>query len=119
MEGAPVQVAPATKPVEPIKKAPAKKGEGEVLAPNQAVIVVSLPAEAKLTVDGVATKSTSATRVFASPELKPGVEYYYSLKAEIVRDGKAVPAEKRVTVRAGAESRVSFEFPVTTAVASK
>jgi uncharacterized protein (TIGR03000 family) len=111
MPGAPV------KPAEPIK-APKKTGT-ETMGPAPATIVVSLPAEAKLTVDGAATKSVSATRVFASPALQPGQEYYYTLKAEIVRDGKTVPAVKRIAVRAGEESRVSFEFPATTAVVAK
>jgi len=76
-----------------------------------ATIVVSVPAEAKLSVDDVATQSTSATRVFASPALERGKEYYYTLKAEITRDGKSVTATKRVAVHAGEESRVSLDFP--------
>src|SRR5437660_8606136 len=60
----------------------------ELSAP--ATIVVSLPAEAKLTIDGNATRSTSARRVFTSPALEMGQEYVYSLRAEIIRDGEIV-----------------------------
>jgi uncharacterized protein (TIGR03000 family) len=104
-----------------IKKDGTKKpeGKGESLAPAPATIIVSLPAEAKLTIDDAATKSTSATRVFASPTLETGKEYYYTLKAEITRDGKTVPVEKRVAVRAGEETRVTLEFPTATSVAAK
>jgi uncharacterized protein (TIGR03000 family) len=96
-----------------------KKKEKETLAPAPATIYVSLPSEAKLTIDDAATTSTSAVRVFASPALQPGQEYYYTLKAEIVRDGKTIPAVKRIPVHAGEESRVTFEFPAATAVAAK
>jgi uncharacterized protein (TIGR03000 family) len=84
-----------------------------------ATIVVSLPAEAKLTIDDAATQSTSATRVFASPALETGKEYYYTLKAEVVRDGKTVPVTKRIAVRAGEETRVTLDFPAATSVAAK
>jgi uncharacterized protein (TIGR03000 family) len=79
--------------------------------PTKATIVVSLPADATLTVDDNPTTSTSATRVFASPPLQPGKQYTYTLKAEIVRDGQKVVAEKKVPVRAGQESRVTLDFP--------
>jgi uncharacterized protein (TIGR03000 family) len=83
----------------------------EAFLPTPATIVVSLPAEAKLTIDGAATKSTSATRVFASPALEPGKEFVYNLKAELVRDGQTLTATKQVTVRAGDETNVTLEFP--------
>jgi uncharacterized protein (TIGR03000 family) len=96
------------------EKAPAPKPKGETQLSAPATIVVSLPADAKLTVDGVATQSTSATRVFATPALDRGNEYFYTLTAEIARDGKTVTTTKKVTVRAGEETRISLEFPVET-----
>jgi uncharacterized protein (TIGR03000 family) len=89
---------------------PKKDGEGkEVAAP--ATIIVTLPADAKLTVDDNPTTSTSTTRVLVSPDLEPGKEFNYTLKGEIVRDGKTVVATQRITVRAGEETRVNLEFP--------
>jgi uncharacterized protein (TIGR03000 family) len=88
-----------------------KKGE-EASVPAPATIVVNLPAEAKLSVDDHVTTSTSATRVFTSPNLTPGQDFSYTLTGEIVRDGKPVVATKRISVRAGEETRVSLEFPV-------
>ena len=102
--------APGPKP----EKAPAPKPKGETQLSAPATIVVRLPADAKLTVDGVATQSTSATRVFATPVLDRGNEYFYTLTAEIARDGQTVTTTKKVTVRAGEETRVSLEFPVAT-----
>jgi uncharacterized protein (TIGR03000 family) len=82
------------------------------LAP--ATIVVSLPADAKLLVDGAPTTSTSALRTFESPALQVGMDHHYTLKAEFARDGKTVSASKRIAVRAGEETRVSFDLPEAT-----
>jgi len=100
---------------EPIKDKP-KQGTTAVPAP--ATIIVSLPNEAKLMIDGTVTTSTSARRVFVSPTLNPGKEYHYNLKVEYVQDGKTVELSKKVVVSAGNESTVSFEAPEAT-VASR
>jgi uncharacterized protein (TIGR03000 family) len=76
-----------------------------------ATIVVSLPAEARLMIEGEETRSTSGDRTFVSPPLQPGKTYYYSLKAEVERNGKKETASQNVEVRAGQESRVTLQFP--------
>jgi uncharacterized protein (TIGR03000 family) len=81
-------------------------------ATGAATIVVSLPADAKLTFDGEATTSTSSQRVFVSPALPAGQEYHYTLQAEVVVDGKPVTVSKTVAVRAGEQSHVTLT-PVT------
>jgi uncharacterized protein (TIGR03000 family) len=96
----------------PAEKIPAPKKT--TLAPVPATILVSLPAEAKLTVDGAATQSTTATRYFVSPPLTPGQEYFYELKAQVQRDGKTVERSQRVAVEAGKQTRVAFDFAPTT-----
>ena len=98
---------------------PPPKGE-KLMAPPKpttgiaapARIVVSLPADAKLFVDGNATQTTQATRVFASPE--PGKEYYYAFTGEIVRGDQTLRSSKTVTIRAGQEVDVQLDFPATT-----
>ena len=87
----------------------------EVEAP--ATIVVSLPAEARLIIDGNSTTSTSARRVFTSPALQPGQTYVYTLRAEIVRDGQTMSETQQVTVRAGEQTPVTFNM--SQAVASR
>ena len=79
---------------------------------------MTVPADAKLTIDGRPTVSTSESRVFESPSLTPGNTYYYLLKATVIRGGKTNTVTKKVVVRAGEDSRVKFEIPET-AVASK
>jgi uncharacterized protein (TIGR03000 family) len=94
---------------------PGKDDESSIAAP--ATVVVNLPADAKLSVDDYLTTSTSATRVFVSPALAPGQDFTYTLKGEIVRDGKTIVATKQISVRAGVRTNVNLEFPV--AVASR
>jgi uncharacterized protein (TIGR03000 family) len=85
------------------------KKEGDTLAPAPATIIVSLPANATLTIDDAATTSTASTRVFTSPVLPAGRDFHYVLKAQIVRDGKTVVVSKEVTVRAGETTRATLE----------
>jgi uncharacterized protein (TIGR03000 family) len=96
-----------------------KKGGKSAMVPAPATIVVDLPEDARLLVDDAATTSTSARRVFISPELNPGREYNYTLKAEFVRNGKTVTLTKVVPVSAGNESKVSFEAENVAGVASR
>jgi uncharacterized protein (TIGR03000 family) len=86
--------------------------------PAGATIVVSLPSDAQLTIDDEATTSTTERRVFVSPTLESGREFHYTLKATVVRDGKPVVMEERVTVRAGEETKVNLT-PAATGVAAK
>jgi uncharacterized protein (TIGR03000 family) len=77
---------------------------------NQATIIVQLPADATLTVDGERTQSTSGTRVFVSPPLEPGKKYQYNLRAEVNRDGRRETTSRTVDVRAGQTSEVNIDF---------
>jgi uncharacterized protein (TIGR03000 family) len=90
------------------KPKPKVGGTDGASVPAPATINVSLPADARLMIDDVVTKSTTASRVFVSPELAPGQEFHYTLKAEIVRDGQTLTVTEQVAVRAGAETRVAL-----------
>lgn len=75
---------------------------------NEARLVVHVPADATLTIDGQPTQSRSDTRTFVSPPLEPGKTYTYTLRAEMNRDGRTVTDRKTVEVRAGQTSEVTF-----------
>jgi uncharacterized protein (TIGR03000 family) len=98
---------------------PKGKGDKGTMAPAPATIIVSLPAEARLSIDDSITNSTSDRRVFVSPELNPGREYHYTLKAEWNRDGKPVSVTKQVAVSAGNETMVTIEAANAASVASR
>lgn len=80
-------------------------------------VTVKLPADARLYVDGVLCPLTSATRSFNTPELDAGQRYYYTLKAQVVRDGETLSSTpQRVLVEAGKQVTVEFkDLPVQTA----
>src|SRR5262249_16862049 len=74
-----------------------------------AKVTVELPSDAKLFVDDVTCPLTSAKRSFETPKLDPGQKYAYTLRAEVVRDGKTVTKHRKVGMRAGATVSVKFE----------
>jgi len=77
-------------------------------AASKARIVVSLPADAQLTIDGEQTPTVAGTRVYATPVLEPGFSYSYTVRAVVVRDGQKLVETKEVVVRPGEETRVNF-----------
>lgn len=108
--------APMAPTAPPANVPPPKTG----MLSGPATIVVSLPADATLKVDGAATKATTAVRTFATPTLDAGQSYHYTLTAEVVRDGKTLTTAQEITVRAGELTQV--DLPATAfglAVAAK
>ncbi len=107
----PVMVAPAvTVPVAPATKA-------EVKPSGSAQLRLTLPAEAKLYVDGRLVPGAGTERTFYTPALEPGRSFFYDMKAEVEVAGKVVVDEKRVVVRANDNLQESFP-KVIAAVAS-
>ena len=94
--------APSWVPVPQASPMPAPK-------PVPAGLVVELPADAKLWLNGTLMKTNSGRRVFAVPALAPGRAYYYDVRAEIVRGGQAHVQTRRVLLYPGYESREVFE----------
>jgi len=102
----------------PAEKVPAPKKE-QVVVPTSGTIVVTLPAGAKLTVDGYVTQQTTAQRRLVTPALPQGQEFTYTLVAETTQDGQPVTQTQRVTVRAGQQTPVNFTFDTMPAAASR
>jgi uncharacterized protein (TIGR03000 family) len=100
-----------TPPVTPEGKD--KKGDGETAAS----IKFTVPAAARLFVDGRPTSATGAERSFVTPPLAAGQKFFYEVRAELVVDGQTVTEEQTVIVQAGAEVRASF--PKLTAAAER
>jgi uncharacterized protein (TIGR03000 family) len=74
-------------------------------------VVVNLPAGSRLTIDDKPTSAIAETRTFVTPQIQPGYVYTYTLKADIVRDGKVEQVTKKVSVTAGQELKVSLTVP--------
>jgi uncharacterized protein (TIGR03000 family) len=88
-------------------------------ADRPARLVVHLPADARLTVNNTPSTQTSSRRIFNSPPLEPGWRYYYTLKAEVVRDGQRLTTTQQVTLQPGRETEVRLTIPSGTASASR
>jgi len=84
---------------------------------STATIVVSVPTDAQVTIDGQATTSTSATRYFETPSLAAGKTYAYTLEATFIKDGAPMKVSKRVDFKAG--DMVRCDLSRETAVASR
>ncbi|HEY7428783.1 MAG TPA: TIGR03000 domain-containing protein, partial [Gemmataceae bacterium] len=80
-------------------------------ANKPATIIVHVPEDATLLVNGKRTRSTSSTRLFYSPPLGSGKSYHYDFEARIDRDGQTVKARKRVEVGAGDRREISITMP--------
>jgi len=93
--------------------------DGTVAREIPAILTVSLPADAKLTVDGGSTRSQSSERQFVSPPLTVGRAFSYTLEATIVRDGVMRVQKRLVKVEAGKASHVTFDFPDALEIAGK
>jgi uncharacterized protein (TIGR03000 family) len=79
---------------------------------NSGILTVWVPYDAKVTINGMATKSTGSRRQFVSYDLKDGLSYKYEVKAEVVRDGKIVEDTKTVVLNAGSSNSVAFGFNI-------
>jgi uncharacterized protein (TIGR03000 family) len=80
--------------------------------PLEVTIGVTLPDDAKLTVDDRPTTSTGGHRVFSSPPISVGSTYFYLLKADVMREGKLVTMRKKIEFRAGDRIEVTLKLPV-------
>lgn len=77
------------------------------------MLTVSVPYDAKVTVNGRLTKATGSRRQFISFGLQPGLSYKYVVKAEVVRDGQTVEDTRTVSLTAGQIESVAFGFNLT------
>jgi uncharacterized protein (TIGR03000 family) len=92
---------------------PKGKGTDQVSAP--ATIVVNLPAEAKLTIDGYVSRQTSSQRTLVTIPIEPGREFTYTFVAEVSGSRQT----QTVTVRGGQTAPVNFDFGTAPVAASR
>jgi uncharacterized protein (TIGR03000 family) len=73
-----------------------------------AMIIVKVPADARLYFDDYLTKQTGSVRTFATPPLTDGKAYTYQLRVEVARQGKVASTTEHITVRAGKTTTVDL-----------
>jgi uncharacterized protein (TIGR03000 family) len=86
-----------------------EKKKIKVARPMPATVVLSLPPGATVTVDGFPLTSTGGERTFRTPDLEPGQEFVYTVRATLAVDDRVEVESREVTVTAGDISRASFE----------
>lgn len=102
-------------PVPPTKKPAGAEEESEIAPPqalrpngNRAILIVTLPADARLSINGKSTESTSGTRRFVTPALNLNSDYVYEMTADM---GQGQVRTQRIRFRAGQEVPVTFNGP--------
>jgi uncharacterized protein (TIGR03000 family) len=91
------------------KKGEKKKDEEKRVELAPATVVLSVPAGARVTVDGYTLSGTGRERTFVTPAIDPGERYEYTVRATLTVDGRGEVESLNVTVVAGEISRASFE----------
>jgi uncharacterized protein (TIGR03000 family) len=94
-------------------------GDEAKVPADRAKVVVNLPADAKLIVEGKQLKTTEGKREFLTPQLEKGATYRYLFKAEVVRNNQTVTETREVRVKAGQETNVRFDMEPTVATAKR
>ncbi len=84
---------------------------GPKQADNKAHILMRVPADAEIWVEGVKTKQTGEERYFFSPPLTPGKKYIYQMHIHWTKDGKPMDLTERLLVQANESLRRDFTRP--------
>lgn len=89
-------------------------GAGEQVASGEKAetdLTLHVPAEAKVTLAGAATRQTGELRTFATDSLTKGQEWAgYVVRVELERDGKTLVEEKTLSVVGGETYELKFDF---------
>jgi uncharacterized protein (TIGR03000 family) len=107
---APGEPGPMPTPPPPTEPAPTPSTMYSPTPETSGVVTVWVPYDAKVTVNGLATRSTGSRRQFVSYGLKPGFSYKYEIRAEVVRGGKTEEDTRTVILTAGMNTAVAFGF---------
>ena len=75
-----------------------------------ATLTVSVPAEARVFVNGILTSSVGAQRQYISRGLTNGHRYTYEVRAQLERNGETVEETRSVQLRAGEKSELAFSL---------
>jgi uncharacterized protein (TIGR03000 family) len=85
-----------------------KSSTAQPLSANVVALRIFLPADAQVWIQGAATRQQGRVRIFESPELTPGVEYTYDIRAQWIEGGRQVEKTRHVTVHPGDRLTVIF-----------
>jgi len=75
---------------------------------TSARLIIDVPADARIFIDDRPTTTTANQRTFSTPSLEKGYRYYYTVRAEVNRNGTVFTGTQRVSFGAGDQVRVNF-----------
>lgn len=78
---------------------------------DTAQVTVRVPADAQVWFQNQPTTQQGAVRHYQSPQLSPGQEYSYDIRAQWRQGGRAITQERHVAVHAGSDVAVDFTAP--------
>lgn len=85
---------------------------GSPMPQTSGLLTIWVPYDAKVTINGLATRSTGTKRQYVSYGLKPGFQYKYEIRVTIVRDGERLVEQRVATLTAGDHQALAFGFNV-------
>ena len=86
-------------------------GTYAAVAAPKTKLTIRVPAEAKVTLAGIATKQAGEVREFSTDKLASGQAWQnYTIHVEVTRDGKTVAQDRQITLTGGAQQELSFDF---------
>lgn len=109
----------ASTPFPPAPKPEGEKREKDENLKGSARLLLEVPADARVYIDGQLTRSTNAVRSFHTPPLKDGETFYYEVRVETPSGQKPIVQDKRIYVRANEVVRESFRDVNAASIASK
>jgi uncharacterized protein (TIGR03000 family) len=82
---------------------------------NSGLLTIYVPNDAKVTINGLPTRSDGSKRQYVSYGLQPGLTYKYEIHASVVRDGQLIEDNKTIYLSAGKRGAVAFgSSPIST-----
>jgi uncharacterized protein (TIGR03000 family) len=93
----------------PLASPPAvNKAHATAAKEARATVIVHVPADAELWLEGSKGKQVGETRRFHTPPLETGLRYSYEVRAHWLTEGKAVDQTREVAVCGGETTEVDF-----------
>jgi uncharacterized protein (TIGR03000 family) len=74
------------------------------------LLLIDVPQDAQVYVDGTLTKTPGAHRQYVCSGLLPGKSYAYHVRAVVTRNGKQLSDTRVVRFRAGETRDLAFDF---------
>jgi uncharacterized protein (TIGR03000 family) len=103
--------APPLNTPNPMPYGPPPQASDATVSPNQATVVVSLPADARLYVEKELMNLTGSVRAFRTTDLAPGMKHTYTIRMEVERGGKVVEKTEVINLEPGKRTQVFFADP--------